>query len=264
MSGTVFSGTYTNGVVLSDPATQNPATVAASGYITNTASAGIALYGEAGFAWTVTNYGTVEHQFTAGAVPTVELASGGDFTNRGVVFSGSPVVGLSLPPAIVISGAPGTIANSCTMGGVYLDDGGSVANAAGAHITGPIVGMLAMGVLPGVQISGAEGIVDNLGTVSGVVLGAGGAVINGSSGATDALIGASRAAYAPYGGAGYGIKITGAGTVTNYGTINAGVGINISGPGTVVNYGTAAFIRGVFGHGPEILPSSIAIAARVR
>src|SRR5215472_12825317 len=34
-SDIVYTGTYLNGIVLSDPATQNPATVAATGYVAN-------------------------------------------------------------------------------------------------------------------------------------------------------------------------------------------------------------------------------------
>ena len=167
MSGTIFSGTYTNGIVLSDPATQNPATVTATGYITNTGSARAALYGAAGFAWTVTNYGAIEAYGGTGI--SVELASGGSFTNEGVVLgghqshyvytavvmSGGPAAVANFgtisgrvtisggPGAIVnygyISGyavfrGPGTVANYGAMYGLQLSDGGSVANVGGGYI----------------------------------------------------------------------------------------------------------------------------------
>jgi hypothetical protein len=46
-SDIVYTGTYVYGIVLSDPATQNPATVAATGYVTNTTAAynGDAVFG---------------------------------------------------------------------------------------------------------------------------------------------------------------------------------------------------------------------------
>jgi hypothetical protein len=257
VAGTIFSGTYTNGIVLSDPATQNPATVAASGYITNTASAGIALYGETGFAWTVTNYGTVEHQF----MPAVELASGGDFTNRGVVYSSSSVVGLLIPPPaiaisggaggvtnsgriigrVTLSGGTGTVTNSGRMpGGVYLGDGGSVANAARASVFGEasFVGHNFFGSGLAVDINGAAGTVTNLGRIAGVVLNAGGAVANGQRGSHRGMI------VGPKAGGIFGesqraaVAISGPGTVTNFATMIGNPGIAIYGPGTVTNFGT--------------------------
>ena len=55
MAGIVITGTDTDGIVLSDPATDDPATVAATGYITNqTATHDYdAIYGAPGYSWTV-------------------------------------------------------------------------------------------------------------------------------------------------------------------------------------------------------------------
>jgi len=243
MSGTILSGTYSDGVVLSDPATQNPATVAASGYISNTASAGIALYGEAGFAWSVANYGTI----TAPAMP-VELASGGIFINRGTV--------VGFPQAIVISGGPGVVANSGSItgvvtlsggtgtvtnsgiirnGGVHLADGGSVTNLQGGSIYAirTIRGISA----PGVVVDGAAGTVANSGSTFGIVLKAGGSVLN-----------------APGAPAGF-VSVSGAiGSVTNQGTIVGGV--FLSAGGSITNYqgaSIAGFGPGATVYGPGIL-----------
>ena len=56
-----FVGTYTSGIVLSNPATQNPTTVAATGYVTNTTTAhnGDAVYGTNAAPWNFTNLGTL-------------------------------------------------------------------------------------------------------------------------------------------------------------------------------------------------------------
>ncbi len=61
MAGIVITGTDTDGIVLSDPATDDPATVAATGYITNqTATHDYdAIYGAPGYSWTVANLGTI-------------------------------------------------------------------------------------------------------------------------------------------------------------------------------------------------------------
>src|SRR6185312_6143854 len=57
-----LTGTYTATVVLSNPATQNPATIAATGLIdvNSTTAEAVGILGNSGTAWTVTNQGTVE------------------------------------------------------------------------------------------------------------------------------------------------------------------------------------------------------------
>jgi len=94
----VYVGTYLNGIVLSDPATQNPAIVAATGYVTNQTMAynGDAIYGAPGYPWTVTNMGTVKSTSTG-----VELSSGGTVTNFGTIDSGVgyPISGID--PSLV-------------------------------------------------------------------------------------------------------------------------------------------------------------------
>src|SRR5260221_4930999 len=80
-SGIVYTGTYVNGIVLSDPATQNPATVAATGYVTNQTMTynGDVIYGAPGYSWTITNLGTVKS--TAFNADRVHLTGGGVLTN---------------------------------------------------------------------------------------------------------------------------------------------------------------------------------------
>jgi hypothetical protein len=80
-SGIVYTGTYVNGILLSDPATQNPATVAATGYVTNQTMTynGDAIYGAPGYSWTITNLGTVKS--TAFNADCVHLTGGGVLTN---------------------------------------------------------------------------------------------------------------------------------------------------------------------------------------
>src|SRR5262245_23844397 len=53
-SDPVYTGTSVNGIVLTNPATQNPLTVAATGYVTNQtwAQNGDAIYGAPVYPWT--------------------------------------------------------------------------------------------------------------------------------------------------------------------------------------------------------------------
>src|SRR5260370_6727601 len=74
-----ISGTYTTTQVLSNPATDNPATVTSTGVIdVNSATASPGIFGNSGFAWTLTNLGTVE---SIGQGIGVNLQSGGLVTN---------------------------------------------------------------------------------------------------------------------------------------------------------------------------------------
>jgi hypothetical protein len=79
-SGIVITGTDNDGIVLSNPATDDPATVAATGYVTNdTATHDYdAIYGEPGYSWTVTNLGQIEG---VGQGAGVHLTDGGVVTN---------------------------------------------------------------------------------------------------------------------------------------------------------------------------------------
>jgi hypothetical protein len=199
--GIVYTGTYVNGIVLSDPATQNPATVAATGYVTNqtTTYNGDAIHGAPGYSWTVTNLGTVKSTSNG-----VELSSGGTVTNFGTIDSGVgyPISGID------ISGGSGTVNNFGTIVsgeyGIKLTAGGTVTNGQGGFIQGDYPAAVALW---------GSGTVTNFGTIygtywDGVELGAGGSVINFGT------------IYGPHAAVEY--LGTLAGTVTNAGTIIGG------------------------------------------
>jgi hypothetical protein len=195
----VYAGTYVNGIVLSDPATQNPATIAATGYVTNQTMAynGDAIYGAPGYPWTVTNLGTVKSTSNG-----VELSSGGTVTNFGAINSG---VGFPIS-GIAISGGSGTVTNfgAIVSGeyGVKLTAGGAVTN----------VGLI-QGDYPAAVALWGSGTVTNYGTIygtywDGVQLGPGGSVVNFGT------------IYGPHAAVDYIGTLPG--TVTNAGTIIGG------------------------------------------
>ena len=156
MAGTIYSGTYTTGITLSNPATQNPATVTATGVIdVNSSSAYYAaLTGAVGTAWTLANLGTIESVGVKGV--GIRLQSGGSVVNGHSGATTGLIEGSF--GGIQINGAAGTVSNYGTIDG-------------------------------SVQLS-AGGIVSNLGTIDGGVflVDAGGSVTNGSSGSTAGLI----------------------------------------------------------------------------
>ena len=76
MAGTTYSGTYTSGITLSNPATQRPVTV--TGKISH-ANAD-AIIGTDAFAWTVNNLGTIENTGTTGS--GIQLLAGGTVNNE--------------------------------------------------------------------------------------------------------------------------------------------------------------------------------------
>ena len=86
MTGTVFTGAYVDGIVLSNSATQNPATIAGTAYVGNTGAAplynGDAIYGKSGTAWNVVNDGTIVSGSASNSSVGVRLKSGGAVTNR--------------------------------------------------------------------------------------------------------------------------------------------------------------------------------------
>src|SRR5216684_5561523 len=81
LSQSYFIGTYTSGIVLSNPAIQQPSTVAATGSVTNTTTAhsGDAVYGTNAAAWDFTNLGTLTA--TGANSKGVELIAGGTVSN---------------------------------------------------------------------------------------------------------------------------------------------------------------------------------------
>jgi Hint domain len=190
-TGPIFGGNYTIGIVLINPLTQDPATLAPVGYVTNTYG-GDAVFGTDAAAWNFTNFGTINATGTASS--GLALATGGNVMNA----AGALITGIA--GGVYITGAPGSVANygnidatGTTGAGVALEAGGSLANAADAQI---------VGVVDGVRISGPSGAVENSGTISAM----------------------------GFNGAGTGIHITGGdGSITNSGRIIAGIDIDENG-----------------------------------
>jgi hypothetical protein len=222
MAGTVYHGTYLNGIVLDNPAKQRPVTV--TGKIS--AKTGDAIFGNNALAWTVDNFGTVDATGTSGF--GVQLNAGGVVDNAG---AGALVTGYG---GILFKGAAGVVDNLGTIAAtgknvssIDLSAGGSVVNGAAAATKARIAGGS-----HAVLIAGAAGTVvnfgaiENTGTRANVELLAGGAVTNGSSTSTAARIdGAGTAIYAA----------NGAGAVKNFGTIKGSNGILLLDGGSVSN-----------------------------
>jgi hypothetical protein len=261
LADVVFSGTYTNGIDLSNPTSQSPATIAAGAYVTNigTANSGDAVYGTNAAAWALINNGTVIATGTSGV--GVEFQDGGTVANFGLIFSDGA--------AVRIEGAAGTVVNYGTIRGesnvgIVLVDGGSVANhglivstgihsgvnlAAGGSIDN--AGIIESAALNGVSIGSTSvagaGAVVNSGTIEGgnvgAYLGVGGAVYN------DGLIA----------GTGPGVRLAAGGSIDNVGIIQgaAANGVFIS-TGTILNSGTieSTGLNGSSGDGIAIATST--------
>jgi hypothetical protein len=183
MAGKTFLGTYVNGIVLSNPGQQNPATIAAPAYVTNNREAhyGTAIYGAGAAAWTVRNLGRIVGG--GGASNGIELAAGGTVTNG---VSGSPT-GLITAGynGIAIKGAAGTVANFGAIIGVGAFAGRGIDLAAGGRVDngGAGGGGLIEGLTDGIRVGGGTGTVVNHGTIvavtgQGVYLGGGGSIGN--------------------------------------------------------------------------------------
>jgi hypothetical protein len=222
MAGTVYHGTYLNGIVLDNPAKQRPVTV--TGKIS--AKTGDAIFGNSALAWTVDNFGTIDATGTSGF--GVQLNAGGVVDNAG---RRALVTGYG---GILFKGAAGAVDNLGTIAAtgknvssVDLSAGGSVVNGAAGATKARIAGGS-----HAVRIAGAAGTVVNFGAIANagtranVELLAGGAVANGSSASTAARIhSAGTAIYAA----------NGAGVVTNFGTIKGSTGILLLDGGSVSN-----------------------------
>ncbi len=229
MAGTTYSGTYTSGITLSNPATQRPVTV--TGKISH-ANAD-AIIGTDAFAWTVNNLGTIENTGTTGS--GIQLLAGGTVNNEnaGSVSPGGSS-GFSLiagyNDGVLIEFAPGTVSNlgqiegtgTAGIGVNIFSAGGQVTNGSAAVTTA-----LISGGSTAVVINGGAGTVANFGTITstssgfGVGLHDGGSISNGSNTSTAALI-SSAAGHT-------GVYVNGgAGTVTNFGSVKGGSGRGLS------------------------------------
>jgi hypothetical protein len=164
-SGIVITGTDTDGIVLSNPATDDPATVAATGYVTNpTASQNYtAIYGAPGYSWTVANLGTIE-----GVGPYMNdqpSNSGGYASNQGFWFEWYPGIGVHLTAGgVVTNGQSGSSSGLIRGGGsgVYIEGGsGNVTNFGTIESLEDTIGSSVAVLLQ------AGGSVENFGTISG-------------------------------------------------------------------------------------------------
>jgi hypothetical protein len=125
-SGDVFAGTYSNGIALTNPATQNPATITATGNVSND---GYAISGNASQPWTIENLGTVSGQGSAGI--GISLAAGGTITNGQNGSTNGYIYGYG--GGIAVSAALGSVVNYGSINGgtgpgIYLGAGGTVTN----------------------------------------------------------------------------------------------------------------------------------------
>src|SRR5687768_360892 len=163
MTGTLYTGAYFNGIVLSDPATQKPATIGMTGYVGNIGTApshnGDAIYGQAGTAWSVINKGTIVSNTGNASSAGIHLKSGGTVSNQATGAIAGQLAG------IFIEGAAGTVSNSGTIAGnaghgIYLGGGGRVTNGKSGSPAA-----LISGAFNGVVVTGGSGTVVNFGTI---------------------------------------------------------------------------------------------------
>ena len=218
-----FNGLYTTTQTLSNPATDNPATV--TGTITVPTAYSVGLYGSAGYAWTITNLGTVESVGTLGV--GIELASGGFVTNGAGTASTALIQGSQT--GVEIIGATGTVINSGTIAGTY---GNGIYLAVGGIITN---NGLISGTNDVIFVNTAAGTIGNTGTIAaangtGIWLNAAGAVTN-----SGLITGANDVIFA-YNGNG---AIYNDGTISNTGSY--GTGTCLDSGGSVIN-GLTGFI----------------------
>ncbi len=243
----IFSGTYANGLVLSDPAVQQPAVLTSSALVMiGGSSYNRAVYGENVIGWTVINFGTVLGQ---GVDSTgIGLAAGGSVVNGAPGMPGSPVTSALVTGTqngVAIEGASGSVVNFGTIAstsqdtgvGVHLARGGRLVNGApgspGALVSASRVAAY-LGGNNGVAYAGAAGTVINYGTMTGslydvVALVGGGTVANYGS-----IVGQGTASG--------GVYLSPGGFVLNEGVIigpERGVYIT-GGLGTVINEGSIA------------------------
>ena len=218
----IIIGTITNGVTLSSSgAYTSPLTIASNGYVTNVGNPGVD--GPFGTAWTLVNSGTIKKVDTVG----VYFQDGGSVDNNGTIDV--------YYEAIKITNAAGTVTNTGTIEitllgsdpAVYLGFGGSLGNSGLIKVMSEYASGVEFGVNGTATLTNSGTILGGTASpAAGVDLEAGGSVDNSG---TASLI----KAYSD------GIKInSGAGSVTNAGTIVGAIAVLLSDTGTVTNSGT--------------------------
>jgi len=133
-----------------------------------------------------------------------------------------------------MTGGPGTISNSGTIGGyrgIALEAGGMVTNAAGASVAGEVVGVFAQGGGTTLVNSGAIGAAASNG--AGLDLEGGGGVTNNPG--------------ASISGTAFGVFMAGAGTIANAGSIAGDRAIDLAGGGTLDNAAGATVLGNTVG-----------------
>ncbi|HLW65811.1 MAG TPA: hypothetical protein VKS79_10865 [Gemmataceae bacterium] len=100
-----ISSTYHNTIILNNPTAQNPATVTSTGLISVVNGGGV--YGTAGYAWTLSNLGTIAGNGTLH--DGVDLTAGGSVTNGQSGSAGGYIKGNY--GGILIKGGAGTVKN---------------------------------------------------------------------------------------------------------------------------------------------------------
>jgi hypothetical protein len=155
-----------HGIALTNPKTQNPATIGAFGYVTNDgqSNGGTALLGTAAAAWTITNLGRINGKSGATSDGIRSLA-GGFITNgasgtaEGLITANANGVKIEDKPGTVVNF--GAILGTGAQGqGVDLTAGGSIVNGAAKSVG------LIEGEANGIAIAGGAGTVTNRGTSS--------------------------------------------------------------------------------------------------
>ena len=160
MAGFTITST-SSGVVLSNPATQNPATVVAGAYITNTTASyyGDAVYGSPAAAWNFTNLGRIN---AAGTAAAGVMLSG--IVTNGAAGASSALISGSYE-GVVVAGATGTVSNFGTILGTGTNSRGILLGAYGGASITNASGALISGVEFGVALIAGSDTVANSGTI---------------------------------------------------------------------------------------------------
>ena len=103
MGDTPFAGHLYQHVILSNPTTHDPFTVASSGVVS--VASGDAILGTAGHVWTVSKYGAVS---ASGSASGVKLTAGGTMTNEGVIAANRGIEVYLLSTGLVMNGRSGS------------------------------------------------------------------------------------------------------------------------------------------------------------